>query len=171
MRPLKLNTTPQGLLRRIDMKPLTTGHSPYEDITLCPFPLLHTPPPPYTISTTPLRAITHLHTIPQVVTVVKGIGKVELEEVNPHLRGGRVENHLGKPPPVHPTEIRTSISPSSAVEPNTTSALANYATEAGVTHELDWPAEDKRIRVRIPVGSIETGFPEWFLTLIPRNCG
>nr|CAD7399406.1 unnamed protein product [Timema cristinae] len=59
------------------------------------------------------------------------IGKVELEEVNPHLRGGRVENHLGKPPPVHPTEIRTSISPSSAVELNTTSALANYATEAG----------------------------------------
>nr|CAD7571110.1 unnamed protein product [Timema californicum] len=38
--------------------------------------------------------------------------------------------HFGeKPPPVHPTEIRTSISPSSAVELNTTSALANYATE------------------------------------------
>nr|CAD7574395.1 unnamed protein product [Timema californicum] len=36
-----------------------------------------------------------------------------------------------KPPSVHPTEIRTSISPSSAVELNTTSALANYATEAG----------------------------------------
>ncbi|CAG2058312.1 unnamed protein product, partial [Timema podura] len=35
-----------------------------------------------------------------------------------------------KPPPVHPTEIRTSISPSSAVGLNTTSALANYATEA-----------------------------------------
>nr|CAD7453070.1 unnamed protein product [Timema tahoe] len=31
---------------------------------------------------------------------------------------------------VYPTEIRTSISPSSAVELNTTSALANYATEA-----------------------------------------
>nr|CAD7593021.1 unnamed protein product [Timema genevievae] len=31
---------------------------------------------------------------------------------------------------VHPTEIRTSISPSSAVELNTTSALANYATKA-----------------------------------------
>nr|CAD7262456.1 unnamed protein product [Timema shepardi]CAD7575391.1 unnamed protein product [Timema californicum] len=25
-----------------------------------------------------------------------GIGKVELEEVNPHSHGGRVENHLGK---------------------------------------------------------------------------
>nr|CAD7268377.1 unnamed protein product [Timema shepardi] len=36
-----------------------------------------------------------------------------------------------KPPPVHPTETRTSISPSSVVELNTTSALANYATEAG----------------------------------------
>nr|CAD7600961.1 unnamed protein product [Timema genevievae] len=35
-----------------------------------------------------------------------------------------------KPPPVHPTEIRTLISPSSAVEFNTTSTLANYATEA-----------------------------------------
>nr|CAD7569289.1 unnamed protein product [Timema californicum] len=30
------------------------------------------------------------------------IGKVELEEVNPHLRGGRVENHLGTPPPSSP---------------------------------------------------------------------
>nr|CAD7425849.1 unnamed protein product [Timema monikensis] len=62
-----------------------------------------------------------------------GIGKAELEEVNPHLRGGM----SGKPfrkhpplPPVHPTKIRTSIPPSSAVELNTTSALANYATEA-----------------------------------------
>nr|CAD7201296.1 unnamed protein product [Timema douglasi] len=35
-----------------------------------------------------------------------------------------------KPPPVHPTEIRTSASPSSAVELHMTSALANYATEA-----------------------------------------
>nr|CAD7596413.1 unnamed protein product [Timema genevievae] len=37
-----------------------------------------------------------------------------------------------KQPPVHPTEIRTSISSSSAVELNTTSALANYATEAAL---------------------------------------
>nr|CAD7405587.1 unnamed protein product [Timema cristinae] len=31
-----------------------------------------------------------------------GIGKVELEEVNPHLRGGRVENYLGKTTPSSP---------------------------------------------------------------------
>nr|CAD7570305.1 unnamed protein product [Timema californicum] len=35
---------------------------------------------------------------------------------------------------VHSTEIRTSISPSSAVELNMTDALANYATEAGNTY-------------------------------------
>nr|CAD7430310.1 unnamed protein product [Timema monikensis] len=34
-----------------------------------------------------------------------------------------------KPPPAHPTEIRTLTSPSSAVELNTTSVLANFATE------------------------------------------
>nr|CAD7401671.1 unnamed protein product [Timema poppensis] len=71
--------------------------------------------------------------------------------MNPHLRGGRVE----KPPPVHPTEIRTSISPSSAVELNMTSALANYATEAGTetmnpvqkrksSSPNDWEAKRKR---------------------------
>nr|CAD7574537.1 unnamed protein product [Timema californicum] len=65
-----------------------------------------------------------------------GIGKVELKEVNPHLRGGRVENHVGKTTPVHPTEIRTSFFPSSAVELNTTSALVNYATEVVVV--LTW---------------------------------
>nr|CAD7409284.1 unnamed protein product [Timema poppensis] len=65
-----------------------------------------------------------------------GVGKVELEEVNPHLRGGRVENHLGKTTPVHPAEIRTLISPSSAVELNTTSALVNYATEAESLKEM-----------------------------------
>nr|CAD7404046.1 unnamed protein product [Timema cristinae] len=32
----------------------------------------------------------------------KGIGKIELEEVNPHLHGGRVENHLGKTTPSSP---------------------------------------------------------------------
>nr|CAD7392740.1 unnamed protein product [Timema cristinae] len=47
---------------------------------------------------------------------------------------GEIEVRISeKPPPVHPTEIRTLISPSTAVELNTTSALANYATEAGST--------------------------------------
>ncbi|CAG2057418.1 unnamed protein product, partial [Timema podura] len=44
---------------------------------------------------------------------------------------------LEKPPPVHPTEIRTPISPSSAVGLNTTSTLANYANEADVIMYAD----------------------------------
>nr|CAD7194759.1 unnamed protein product [Timema douglasi] len=36
------------------------------------------------------------------IQVWEGTGKVELEEVNPNLRGGRVENHLGKATPSSP---------------------------------------------------------------------
>nr|CAD7609012.1 unnamed protein product [Timema genevievae] len=49
-------------------------------------------------------------------------------------RSDQGPNHSEKPPPVHPTEIRTSISPSSVVWLNTTGALANYATEAAGTY-------------------------------------
>nr|CAD7200509.1 unnamed protein product [Timema douglasi] len=57
-----------------------------------------------------------------------------------------------KPPPVHPTEIRTSIFPSSAVELNTTSALANYATEAELIKILPFlhESEARGVPPRIP---------------------
>nr|CAD7603631.1 unnamed protein product [Timema genevievae] len=63
----------------------------------------------------------------------KGIGKVEYrgsESAFAWRKSGKPfrENH----PQFTRSEIRTSISPSSAVELNTTSALANYATEAGL---------------------------------------
>nr|CAD7199415.1 unnamed protein product [Timema douglasi] len=65
----------------------------------------------------------------------------------------RRQNYCEKSPPVHPTKIRTSISPSSAVELNTTSALANYATElANALVVLSSTAEDGEIEVRISVG-------------------
>nr|CAD7605796.1 unnamed protein product [Timema genevievae] len=64
-----------------------------------------------------------------------GIGKVEYRGSQPAFAW----RESGKPiqenqPPVHPTEILTLISPSSADELNRTSALANYATEAGFSH-------------------------------------
>nr|CAD7200648.1 unnamed protein product [Timema douglasi] len=53
--------------------------------------------------------------------------RLNLEEVTPHLRGGKVEKPFRKNhPPVHPIEIRTST-----VELNMTSTFANYAAEAG----------------------------------------
>nr|CAD7587563.1 unnamed protein product [Timema genevievae] len=65
-----------------------------------------------------------------------GVIKTEIMRQMPALMLAVTNFFMGifakeKPPPVHPTEIRTSISPSSAAELNTTSALANYATEAG----------------------------------------
>ncbi|CAG2056071.1 unnamed protein product, partial [Timema podura] len=77
-----------------------------------------------------------------------------------------------KPPPVHPTEIRTSISPSSAVELNTTSALANYATEAEKTKDA-WPVVGLKVggegdlRNRLPPDWDIT--PEVFLNVLKGN--
>nr|CAD7440678.1 unnamed protein product [Timema bartmani] len=36
------------------------------------------------------------------VLTARELGRLNIEEVNPHLRGGRVENHLGKTPPSSP---------------------------------------------------------------------
>nr|CAD7577541.1 unnamed protein product [Timema californicum] len=51
--------------------------------------------------------------------------KKQFEEVNPHLRGGRMENHLGKTTPLSPDRDSNLDLPVL----NTTSTLANYATE------------------------------------------
>nr|CAD7452341.1 unnamed protein product [Timema tahoe] len=61
-----------------------------------------------------------------------GIGKVEFRGSEPAFSWRESgKPFIEKTPPVHATEIRTSISPFSAVWLNTTGALANYATEAG----------------------------------------
>nr|CAD7199617.1 unnamed protein product [Timema douglasi] len=77
-----------------------------------------------------------------ILTSLLAARRLNLEEVNPRLQRGRVEKHFKKTTPVHPTEIRASISPFSAVYFNTTSALANYATEAFFSflrsRELHW---------------------------------
>nr|CAD7579755.1 unnamed protein product [Timema californicum] len=58
--------------------------------------------------------------------------KVELEEVNPHLRGGRVENHLGKTTPSSVDRDSNLDLPVLSGRASTRQArLANYATEAG----------------------------------------
>nr|CAD7577169.1 unnamed protein product [Timema californicum] len=83
----------------------------------------------------------------------------------------------------HPTEIRTSISPSSAVELNTTSALANYATEAVTCQTRDakrlrdygkslkWPAPPLAVRPAVPL--LRKLFNSWraymILRAVPRN--
>nr|CAD7258390.1 unnamed protein product [Timema shepardi] len=76
--------------------------------------------------------------------------RVEIEEVNPDLRGGRVENHLGKTTPSSPDRDSNLVLPSSAVELNTTSALANYATEVGSEPAFAWRESGKPFRKKPP---------------------
>nr|CAD7462383.1 unnamed protein product [Timema tahoe] len=76
------------------------------------------------------------------------------EDAPSHLESLSLTNNHATPggrvfKTIHPTEIRTSISPSSAVELNTTSTLANYATEAG--YQL----------IKKQGGSIITNMPEY----------
>nr|CAD7404505.1 unnamed protein product [Timema poppensis] len=75
-------------------------------------------------------------------------------------------NAWEKPPPVHPTEIRTPISPSSAVEQlNTTNALVNYATEANSNDSFT-----AKLNTNLPVPSVEinlVGTPNEELLQLP----
>nr|CAD7577803.1 unnamed protein product [Timema californicum] len=59
------------------------------------------------------------------------LGMVELEEVNPHLRGGRVENHLGKTTPSSPDRDLDLDLPVLGSRAQHGKRLANYASEAG----------------------------------------
>nr|CAD7261496.1 unnamed protein product [Timema shepardi] len=62
-----------------------------------------------------------------------GIGKVELEEVNPHLRRGRVENHLGKTTPSSPDRDSNLDLPvlSSRAQHDKLSKMMSY-------HKISW---------------------------------
>nr|CAD7574987.1 unnamed protein product [Timema californicum] len=86
------------------------------------------------------------------VTPVRRRLKIFLPVAVMNGRDYAANDSVEKPPPVHPTEIRTSISPFSAVELNTTSALANYAAT-----EADGPRGSLR-RLRSQLA--EDGCPE-----------
>nr|CAD7262048.1 unnamed protein product [Timema shepardi] len=75
-----------------------------------------------------------------------GIGKVELEEVNPHLHGGRVENHLGKTTPSSPNRDSNLDLPVLSSRAQHDKRLANALVVLSST------AEDGEIEVRISVG-------------------
>nr|CAD7458391.1 unnamed protein product [Timema tahoe] len=81
---------------------------------------------------------------------------------------GPVDFHVTEE--VHPTEIRTSISPSSAVELNTTSALANYATEADLQRKPGQVQTSDRRLVRAKTNKLETGPGQLAPRLVGWEC-
>nr|CAD7593456.1 unnamed protein product [Timema genevievae] len=61
------------------------------------------------------------------------LGRLNLEEVNSHLCGGIVENHLVKTTPSSPDQDSDLVlSVLGSLAQHETSVLANYATEAGL---------------------------------------
>nr|CAD7440227.1 unnamed protein product [Timema bartmani] len=60
------------------------------------------------------------------------LGRLNLEEFTSHLRGGRVENHLVKTTPSSPNrDSNLDLPILGSLSQHDTSALSNYATEAG----------------------------------------
>nr|CAD7194847.1 unnamed protein product [Timema douglasi] len=69
--------------------------------------------------------------------VAEELGRLNLEEVNPHLRGGRVANNLGKNTPSSPDrDSNLDLPDLGSLAQHETSALANYATELGYSWKL-----------------------------------
>nr|CAD7257455.1 unnamed protein product [Timema shepardi] len=58
------------------------------------------------------------------------LGKVKLEEVNPHLRGGRMENHLGPPPSSPDRDSNLDL-------PVLSSRAQHDKRESGKTHNVE----------------------------------
>nr|CAD7194378.1 unnamed protein product [Timema douglasi] len=62
---------------------------------------------------------------------LRKLGRLNIEEVNPHLRGWRVKNHFGKTTLSSPEQdLNLELSALGSLVQHETSALANYATEA-----------------------------------------
>nr|CAD7568129.1 unnamed protein product [Timema californicum] len=79
-----------------------------------------------------IESVKIMHTIQEGVKQTPGPVASSATKFEQEVNTSEVISGWDKP--IHPTEIRTSISPSSTVELNTTSALANYATEAVYGH-------------------------------------
>nr|CAD7392099.1 unnamed protein product [Timema cristinae] len=65
-----------------------------------------------------------------------GIGKVDLEEVNPHLRGRRVENHLGKTTPSSPDRDSNLDLPVLSSQAQSDKCVSQLRHRGGVS---EWP--------------------------------
>nr|CAD7263756.1 unnamed protein product [Timema shepardi] len=109
---------------------------PGRDIEICPIRTSISPSSAVELNTTSAlanyatEAEASFHTYPSSMTVETN-SKIMTEHRN-YGNGSSINGlEIGNSNQFTRTEIRTSIYPSSAVELNTTSALANYATEAG----------------------------------------
>nr|CAD7411773.1 unnamed protein product [Timema cristinae] len=68
-----------------------------------------------------------------------GVGRLNTDEVRPHLRGRRVENNLGKTTSSSPErDLNLDLPILGSLAQHETSALANHSTEAGIVSAFAW---------------------------------
>nr|CAD7261241.1 unnamed protein product [Timema shepardi] len=104
--------------------PLGPPQTPGSLSRLCRAPSGGGDPPPPGDNATRLNVVPSSEMNSSILQESRGIGKVELEEDELAFAWRESGKPFRKTTPVHPTEIRTLISPSSAVEINMTSASA-----------------------------------------------
>nr|CAD7399493.1 unnamed protein product [Timema cristinae] len=124
---LQVDTCPPGGQPPLQMRRLSL-ESPLHQRPPSTTPLLK-PCRPHTLTIWGFRNVLHIQSEEE-----RELGWLNLEEVNPHLRGGRVENHLGRTPHAPSSPDRDSnfnLAVLNSLAQHEASALANYATKAG----------------------------------------
>nr|CAD7265420.1 unnamed protein product [Timema shepardi] len=94
-----------------------------------------------------------------------GIGKVELEEVNPHWRGGRVENHLGKTTPSSPDRDSNLDLPVLSSRAQHDKRVREQATWRGSLKTVPSNVGQRRVDSMLWVNAAELLFPSEYVAL------
>nr|CAD7445258.1 unnamed protein product [Timema bartmani] len=102
---------------------------------------------------------------------LKMLGRLNLEEVNPHLRGVRVENYLGNTTPSSPDRDSNLDLPVIGGLAQHDGALANYATEAGqmVLYALRQLKQGLEETPKAPLGNNARPIQELFHRTVRTN--
>nr|CAD7590993.1 unnamed protein product [Timema genevievae] len=101
------------------------------------------------------RKLESIRLLDELFERVKELGRLNIEEVNPYLRGGRVENHLGKITPISPErDLNLDLLVFSSLAQHETSVLFNYATDEVVKQRGTGKRDDSLTRP-VPVENKE----------------
>nr|CAD7398854.1 unnamed protein product [Timema cristinae] len=123
-------------------KGLSLGRSPLKEVKSTFQPRLSSRP-----SSSPVSSSSSRRRVLLPVRVIRlstnytnglGIGKVELKEVNPHLRGGRVENHLGKTTPSSPDRDSNLDLPVLSSRAQHDKRVSQLRHRGGESEDLKW---------------------------------
>nr|CAD7407241.1 unnamed protein product [Timema poppensis] len=102
-----------------------------------------------------------------IASLILGIGKVELEEVNPHLRGGRVEKHLGKTTPSSPDRDSSLDLPILSSRASTRQARLITATVIVLSHWFHINPDNVATPIAASLGDITSlALLSWVATLL-----